>query len=58
MAVLLFYLEEIFVSDFTVYWPIIRRRGGDEGDAVEVGEVVGGDHQDGREPQPRHVATL
>jgi len=46
------------LSDFTVYWSIIRRRGGDEGDAVEVGEVVGGDHQDGREPQPRHVATL
>jgi hypothetical protein len=34
------------------------RGGGHEGDAVQVGEVGGGDDQDGREPQPGHVAAL
>jgi hypothetical protein len=44
---------------FWVLTMFLRRRGGgDEGHAVEVGKVDGGDHQDGREPQPRHVATL
>lgn len=38
---------------------LVQGRGGcDEGDAVEVGEDVGGDNKDGREPQPGHVAAL
>jgi hypothetical protein len=57
---LYFGLAPVFGRDFSLI--LVREsrrcRGGNEGYAVEMGEVDGGDDEDGREPQPRHVAAL
>jgi hypothetical protein len=57
---LYFGLAPVFGRDFSLILvgESRRCRGGNEGYAVEMGEVDGGDDEDGREPQPRHVAAL